>query len=109
MATGFIGISTIEITNYGDASGAVLSYTAPGGIRYAVLSIAASVSVSTGTTGTARAGILKLANSGTTAQTNSLNYNVILAPGQNWSSSTYVSCQNMYAYAGLTASVLEVI
>lgn len=119
MATGLIGTSSVVIDAYNTSqvSGPILTYTCPeSGVRYAVVSIFASVSISitcTTTGGYAEAGSLRVAYSDNGTTSGSNHYSVILSPGQIWSGSTYFSAATTETTrsgsAVLQASVLEVV
>lgn len=114
MASGLIGTSTATSANV-LVTGPTLSYTCPAsGVRYAVVSISASVSVSTASNGGnayAHAGILSVQAAGPSADlVDSLHYSVIVGPGGTWSGATqaYFGAGSVQL-ATLTASVLEVV
>lgn len=122
MATGLIGTSTATATT-GTVTGSTISYTCPGsGVRYAVVSVTASVSAIAGGGGytvSAHAGILNCFHrTGSTGSdgagaSDSASYSVVLGPGQTWSG----YAEAVYGGGGgsgevranLQASVLEVV
>ena len=133
MATGYIGKSDVFGTTAAGTPqyGQTLSYTCPAsGVRYAVVSVFASVTCSSGDDngGYAKSGIVCCGSSGHSngsdgeeiSDSASECYSVILSPGQTWSATTEVFTQDVASnpfltqpYLGpaamLQASVLEVI
>jgi len=118
MATGLIGTSTATSTSQSIATGSTLTYTCPAsGVRYAIVSVAASCSVCSISASPSHAtagnlAVSSISGSGYPApNSQNLSYSVVLAPGQTWSGNTtaIVWSSGETAYGMLQASALEIV